>query len=525
MSVRDNLSADRIGPIERGLVAATVFLLIQGAGLLAFRRTTAIEGVAEQLSGAMPPAMFSFLLDNLLYSAKPLLLIALIVGVYVASIVLAAIYQAAGIAGISTRSLVVFGLTGFLVFAIDLLVQRAGWTAVEAILAAVAAAAYVSVFALASRPAPESAPAPAVAPTGLGRTFSRRMLVTGLVGFGGALAVGGYYWSDILARSAAITDGTTSEPAPQIDTGTANGDDPWTSISYLSPEITPTDEFYFVSKNFVDPVVNNDEWTLTIEGLVDNPLSFTLDEFKQLPSAEQYNTLSCISNDVGGDLIGNAHWRGARLKPLLEQAGPHSGIKKVVFHAADGYTDSITFDVAMRSANLLAYEMNGDPLNHTHGSPLRLLVPGIYGMKNVKWITKIELVDEDFLGYWQKQGWSDPAPVKTMSRVDGPTADAMLESGSQVAAGIAFAGDRGISAVEISTDEGATWMSAQVKPAVGPYSWSLWQAPIELPADGSPLYVWVRAIDGAGQVQTGEDIRSYPDGASGYHKYRVMAHR
>lgn len=525
MSVIDNLRSDKIGPIERGLVAATVFLLIQGAGLLALSRSTALEGVAEQLSQAMPPAVFSFLLDNLLYSAKPLLLIALIIGVYVASIVLAAIYQAAGIAGISLRSGLVFGATAILIFAIDLLVRRAGWTADEAILAAVAAAAYVSVFALATRPAPASAPAPAVAPTGLGRTFSRRMLVTGLVGFGGALAVGGYYWSTILERSAPITARTTSEPGSQTDTDAAEGDDPWTSISYLSPEITPTDEFYFVSKNFVDPVVNDSDWTLTIEGLVDNPLSFTIDEFKQLPMAEQYNTLSCISNDVGGDLIGNAHWRGARLKPLLEQAGPQSGIKKVVFHAADGYTDSITFDVAMRSANLLAYEMNGDPLNHTHGSPLRLLVPGIFGMKNVKWITKIELVDHDFQGYWQKQGWSDPAPVKTMSRVDGPTADAMLGSGTQLAAGIAFAGDRGISAVEISTDEGASWMPAEVKPAVGPYSWSLWQAPIELPADGSPLYVWVRAIDGAGQVQTGEDIRSYPDGASGYHKYRVMAHR
>ena len=525
MSVRGNLSSDKLGPIERGLVAATVFLLIEGAGLLALSRSTAIEGIAEQLSSTMPPVVFSFLLDNLLYSAKPLLLIGLIVGVYVASIVLAAIYQAAGIAGISIRSGLVFGATAILVFAIDLLVRRPGWAAEEAILAAVAAAAYVSVFALATRPAPASAPAPAVAPTGLGRTFSRRMLVTGLVGFGGALAVGGYYWSTILAKSAPITARSASEPATQAGTDTSAGDDSWSEISYLSPEITPTDEFYFVSKNFVDPVVNDSEWTLTVEGLVDNPLSFTLDEFKQLPSAEQYNTLCCISNDVGGDLIGNAHWRGARLKPLLEQAGPQSGIKKVVFHAADGYTDSITFDVAMRSANLLAYEMNGDPLNHTHGSPLRLLVPGIYGMKNVKWITKIELVSEDFLGYWQKQGWSDPAPVKTMSRVDGPTADAMLESGSQLAAGVAFAGDREISAVEISIDEGASWIAANVKPAVGPYSWSLWQAPIELPADGSPLYVWVRAIDGAGQVQTAEDIRSYPDGASGYHKFRVMAHR
>jgi hypothetical protein len=284
MSVRGNLSSDKLGPIERGLVAATVFLLIEGAGLLALARSTAIEGIAEQLSSTMPPAVFSFLLDNLLYSAKPLLLIGLIIGVYVASIVLAAIYQAAGIAGISTRSGLVFGATAILVFALDLLVRRPGWTAVEAILAAVAAAAYVSVFALSPRPAPASAPAPAVAPTGLGRTFSRRMLVTGLVGFGGALAVGGYYWSNILAKSAPITARTTSGPGTQAETGTTGDDDPWSKISYLSPEITPTDEFYFVSKNFVDPVVNESEWTLTVEGLVDNPLSFTSDEFKKLPS-------------------------------------------------------------------------------------------------------------------------------------------------------------------------------------------------------------------------------------------------
>ena len=168
--------------------------------------------------------------------------------------------------------------------------------------------------------------------------------------------------------------------------------------------------------------------------------------------------------------------------------------------------------------------MNGEQLNDTHGFPLRLLVPGIFGMKNVKWITRIELVSEDFLGYWQKHGWSDPAPVNTMSRVDGPTSDAMLESGSQVAAGVAFAGDRQINTVEISTDEGASWTPANVKPAIGPYAWSLWQAPIELPADGSPLYVWVRATDGNGQVQTADDIGSYPDGASGYHKFRVMSH-
>lgn len=517
-SLIDNLSANKLAPIERGLVAGTVFVLIDGVGFLALDRTSAIEGVAERLTTIMPATLFSFLLDNLLYSAKPVLLIGLIFGVYVASIVLGAVYQATGTIGTSQRTGLTFGITAVLLFALDMLIVRPGSTAAELILSAVAAAAFVSVFALASRTTP------AEATSGIGRPFSRRMMVTGLLGLSGSLAVGGYYWSTILAKSAPITARTTSEPPSEVDTETTSGEDPWSNISYLSPEITPTDEFYFVSKNFVDPVVSVDGWSLTVEGLVDNPLSFTYEEFKNLASDEQYNTLMCISNDVGGDLIGNAHWRGARLKPLLEQAKPQSGVTKVVFHAADGYADSITFDVAMRSANLLAYEMNGEQLNDTHGFPLRLLVPGIFGMKNVKWITRIELVSEDFLGYWQKQGWSDPAPVNTMSRVDGPTSDAMLESGSQVAAGVAFAGDRQINTVEISTDEGASWTPANVKPAIGPYAWSLWQAPIELPADGSPLYVWVRATDGNGQVQTADDIGSYPDGASGYHKFRVMSH-
>ncbi len=300
-SLIDNLSANKLAPIERGLVAGTVFLLIDGVGFLALDRTSAIEGVAERLTTIMPATLFSFLLDNLLYSAKPVLLIGLIAGVYVASIVLGAVYQATGTIGTSQRTGLIFGITAVLLFALDMLIVRPGSTAAELILSAVAAAAFVSVFALAGRTTP------AEATSGIGRPFSRRMMVTGLLGLSGSLAVGGYYWSTILAKSAPITARTTSERPPEVDTETTSGEGPWSNISYLSPEITPTDEFYFVSKNFVDPVVDVDGWSLTVEGLVDNPLSFTYDEFKNLASDEQYNTLMCISNDVGGDLIGNAH--------------------------------------------------------------------------------------------------------------------------------------------------------------------------------------------------------------------------
>lgn len=232
-----------------------------------------------------------------------------------------------------------------------------------------------------------------------------------------------------------------------------------------------------------------------------------------LPSVEQYATLACISNEVGGDLIGNALWRGVRLKDLLERAALKEGTVDIALKASDDYTDSIPLDRAMNESTILVYEMNGEPLAPAHGFPLRLIVPGIYGMKNVKWITRIEAVNYDLKGYWQRRGWNDRAEYKTMSRIDAPDS---AVSGDTTIAGIAFAGDRGISKVEVSTDGGKSWEEAEIKPPLSPITWALWH---KRWAPGNPgkHKIVVRATDGSGTTQTAQYAPPAPDGSSGYH--------
>jgi DMSO/TMAO reductase YedYZ molybdopterin-dependent catalytic subunit len=193
-----------------------------------------------------------------------------------------------------------------------------------------------------------------------------------------------------------------------------NGTGEFPNLNNLALEVTPTKDFYVVSKNAFDPEVDAERWRLEITGLVESPLTLSYDEVKSLPAVEQYATLCCISNEVGGDLIGNALWRGVRLKDLFERAGLKPGVVDVALHASDGYTDSISLARAVQDGTLLVYEMNGEPLKPEHGYPLRLLVPGIYGMKNVKWITGLEAIDYDLKGFWQRRGWDDRAEYKTM---------------------------------------------------------------------------------------------------------------
>ena len=187
---------------------------------------------------------------------------------------------------------------------------------------------------------------------------------------------------------------------------------------------------------------------------------------------------------MGGDLIGNALWRGVRLKDLLDQAGLKPEAVDIVLRASDGYSDSIPITRAQADGNILVYEMNGEPLSVSHGFPVRLIVPGIYGKKNVKWITEIEAVSYDYKGFWQTRGWDDRAVYKTLSRIDIPD-DTV--SGTTTIAGIAFAGDRGISKVEVSLDGGNTWEQAEIKPALSEYSWVLWHKEWNPERTRSPL--------------------------------------
>ncbi len=329
--------------------------------------------------------------------------------------------------------------------------------------------------------------------------------------------------------NAAIPNMPTPETAPtSVASATAGVATPaavptttgW-EIPGLETEVTPTKDFYVVSKNFfADPVVDPKTWKLQITGLVGRPYAITYDQLLQLPYEDRYETLECISNEVGGNLIGNASWRGVALRGLLQNAQPDPKAIKVVFTAADGYTDSLPVERALSAVNLLAYQMNGAPLEPGHGAPARLLIPGIYGMKNVKWLTKIEFVTNDYQGYWQQRGWSDSAVIQTMSRIEVPTDKAQsLKTGPSTIAGIAFAGDRQISKVEVSVDGGKTWQNAALKPALGPYTWQFWM--LDWQATAGDHEIVVRATDGTGKTQTSTVTDTLPDGATGWHSRSV----
>lgn len=289
-------------------------------------------------------------------------------------------------------------------------------------------------------------------------------------------------------------------------------------IPGLSPEITPNDKFYVVSKNvFRDPSVQEAAWRLEIKGLVERPVTLTYQAIKALPASNQFFTLQCISNEVGGELIGNADWRGVQLGDLLRRAGARPSAVDVILRAADDYADSIPVEKALQAGTMLVYEMNGQVLPKEHGFPVRLIVPDIYGMKNVKWVTSIEVVEYDYKGYWQTRGWSDTATVNTTARIDVPKNGSFLRSGANFIGGIAHAGQRAVEGVEVSLDGGRSWEPAGVKAALGPNAWTLWLYRWDAPAIEPGQKLMARATDGTGAVQSATVRETLPDGASGYH--------
>lgn len=238
--------------------------------------------------------------------------------------------------------------------------------------------------------------------------------------------------------------------------------------------ITPTDDFYVVTKNIIDPRVRKSLWQLSIGGEVENPMTYDFDALAALPAVEREITLECISNGVGGGLISNARWKGAPMRALLEAARPMSSARQVFLQAADGYTHSLDLERVMKETTIIAYEMNGAPLPDRHGYPVRLLVPGSYGELSVKWITRVDFLADPQKGYYSKQGW-DADFLHTMSRFTEPTDGRSLPAGQVLpVSGIAFAGDRGISKVEVSPDDGETWERARIDYSPVKTAWTLW---------------------------------------------------
>jgi DMSO/TMAO reductase YedYZ molybdopterin-dependent catalytic subunit len=288
--------------------------------------------------------------------------------------------------------------------------------------------------------------------------------------------------------------------------------------------ITPNDLFYCVTKNVVDPRVNADLWRLEVTGLVQNLATWRLEDLIGFPAVEQETTLMCISNGLDAGLISNAVWKGFPLRDLLDQAGPLSKAKRVRLHGVDNYIDTIPLEKAMDATTLLAYEMNGVPLPDRHGYPLRLLVPGYFGEKHVKWLTRIEVTTADARGFYETQGWGPDFITPTRSRIDVPEHESRFSiselRGPIEVKGMAYGGDRGISGVELSFDDGESWSNAEIYYAGSDLAWSLWKMQWA-PDEPDDYTLVVRARDGEGEMQEWEPDRSPFSGVTGFHKIVV----
>jgi DMSO/TMAO reductase YedYZ molybdopterin-dependent catalytic subunit len=298
-------------------------------------------------------------------------------------------------------------------------------------------------------------------------------------------------------------------------------------MGFRAKEITPNQEFYITTYSTEVPEIDPDKHRLRVEGLVNKPSIFTVKDLEAIKDKKEFVTLQCIGNPVGGDSIGNALWEGVTLKKILDLARPGSGIVKAALFGEDGYSDSIPYDLARSDDVFLAWSMNGEPLPKEHGHPLRLIVPGIYGMKNVKWISKVELVNYNFKGYWEKKGWSDEAIMPVKSQILMPMSGKSVPLGKYMVGGVAFGGRYGISKVQVSVDDGKNWSDAQMKPPLSKWAWSLWEYDWT-PQRKGDYRIAVRGFDRSGKVQEstslfGRVAGSFPSGAKGIHHVDVTA--
>ncbi|MBA2595721.1 MAG: molybdopterin-dependent oxidoreductase [Chloroflexia bacterium] len=355
------------------------------------------------------------------------------------------------------------------------------------------------------------APRPALAarPVPVGEPVGRRAVVAGAAGVA------------LTAGSGALLRNLNAQATFSYD-----------GLAYSGPgvePIAPNDKFYTVTKNVVDPNVDAGIWRLEIGGMVEEPRSYTFAELMALAGVEQESTLMCISNQIGAGLMSNAVWQGVPLRDLLEASRPMDGALEVFLNGVDAYTDSFAFEKAMDPTTIVAFAMNGEPLPQRHGYPARVVVPGLYGEKNVKWVTRIEVVDYDAKGFYEQQGWGPNFVIPTRSDIFGPRwvrrrGDTFVEpfvAGEMATIrGRAFAGDRGVQNVEFSTDDGETWRDVRIDYPGTNLTWTFWSADWE-PEEPGDYTIVSRATDGMGEPQPSEARGIVPQGATGYH--RVVA--
>ncbi len=294
---------------------------------------------------------------------------------------------------------------------------------------------------------------------------------------------------------------------------------------FVAGRITPIDRFYQQTYDFF-PQLDDFEWRVNLNGLFDNPMELGLFDLKRQPIVEVMRTLECIGNPVGGTLIGNTIWTGVSLRGLLEEAGLQPEAKFILFISADDYETSITTELAMDERSLIVFEMDGAPLPIKHGFPARLLLPGVYGQKQPKWVTSIRASATDSLGTWENKGWSNTATVQVNSKIETPRLRQYIPAHQTFQiSGFAFADTSGVTQVEVSIDDGENWMAAELLSGPDSGVWTLWYWTWNDPLPGKYVVV-ARATDGNGVAQ-GESgtfgvlNNVFPNGTSLMHNLSV----
>jgi len=373
--------------------------------------------------------------------------------------------------------------------------------------------------AFAGGPAPSRAVGTAAMPD-----WTRRSLLR----TGGAIAVGSVVvgsvgrWLLEKQRAPATPSDVPTAPVPATlpagaDLATAD-----LTQAGLTPIVVPNADFYRIDTAFIPPSVDRSSWSLVVQGMVDREVTLTYDELVAMPLVEQYVTIACVSNLVGGNLVGNTKWTGVRLRDVLDMAGVQANADQLVGESVDGFTAGMPVEWVMDTARtpMIAVAMDDTPLPRDHGYPARLIVPGLYGyVSATKWLAKLTLTRFDqFEGFWVPLGWAQKAPILTQSRIDVPHDGANLSAGHLPVAGVAWAPDRGISAVELRID-GADWVPAKISTPISKATWIQWLYDWDAAAGSHTIEV--RATDGTGEVQTDGHSNPAPDGARGHHTIGV----
>jgi DMSO/TMAO reductase YedYZ molybdopterin-dependent catalytic subunit len=497
-----------------GAVAAALALGVSELAAGLFGLPSLIEGLGNWVIDTVPPDVKDWAIATFGANDK----LALLIGIAVVTVLLGAVV------GLFARRRFGIAVAAFLGFAAVATLAATADPSVSLGLAVIPAglAAITGLAALQWLLGLDAAPAEAQA--GERQTdLSRRGVILGIGAVLGLAVVSAGIGRGLLERAKRTAAGREEVALPSAaDALTPVSPGAELGLEGLSPVITPNADFYRIDTAFSVPRVDLQEWSLTVEGMVEHGYSLSYFDLLDMRMVERDVTLSCVSNQVGGDLVGNARWLGIPLTEILDRAGVAPGAEQLVGRSVDGFTVGFPVEAVYDGReSLVAVGMNGEPLPLEHGFPARLVVAGLYGyVSATKWLSSLELTTWDgFDAYWIPRGWAKEAPIKTQSRIDTPRPFQQIPSGPRQVAGVAWAPNRGISKVEVQLGESAGWIEARLSEPLSTNSWLQWSVDWDAPVGSQRLAV--RATDGEGNLQTDQIRPPAPDGATGWHTIEV----